>query len=340
MFCQTGVGVTPAANSARPTIYDVAREAGVSKSLVSLVLNDSPLVAPAKHAAVMAAIDKLGYRKSRAAANLASRRTKTVGLIIDDFQNPSFVDVLRGLRSALGPHGFHVAIREQQADDSSAVEGFLDSQVDALVIAAEPGRDLPDLGVPTVLEGTRLHDVDGADHVSSDQALGVRLLMQHLHSLGHIRIGHVTGLGGAAAERREAYTEFMASIGEAPRIAGEGNPTNEDGGYDGAVELLRGHPDVSAVFAANDAMALGVRAALREVGREVPADAALIGYDNSQFARSRFLDLTTVDNRGVDVGLACGEAILRRLSDPAAPPTSVTIPSRLVVRSSSASAPP
>lgn len=326
----------------RPTIYDVAREAGVSKSLVSLVLNDSDLVAEAKRAAVLEAIRKLGYRRSRAAASLAGQRTKTVGLVIDDFQNPWFVEVLRGLRTAMGPHGFHVAIREHHRVGGvlvNAIDGFLDTQVDALVIAAEPGRDLPELGIPTVLEGTRLHTVTGADHVSSDQVLGVRLLLQHLHSLGHQRIGHVTGVGGAAERRLQAYLDFMASVGQPPRFAGQLNDTNEDGGYAGTVELLRRHPEITAVFAANDTMALGARAALREVGREVPADAALIGYDNSQLARSRFLDLTTVDNRGFDVGVACGEAILRRLADPSTPPTSVVIPSRLVVRSSSAAVP-
>lgn len=334
--------MSPTPRPTRPTIYDVAREAGVSKSLVSLVLNDSDLVAAAKRTAVLEAIDKLGYRRSRAAANLASQRTQTVGLIIDDFQNPWFVEVLHGLRTALGAEGFHVAIREQYRVGGvlvNAIDGFLDNQVDALVIAAEPGHDFPALGIPSVVEGTRLHTVDGADHVASDQELGVHLLMQHLYSLGHMRIGHVTGQGGAAAKRRDAYMEFMASIGQEPCVAGQLNETNEDGGYAGAVELLRRHPEVTAVFAANDTMALGARAALREVGREVPADAALIGYDNSQLARSRFLDLTTVDNRGFDVGVACGEAILRRLADPSAPVQSVVIPSRLVVRSSSVSVP-
>ncbi|MHA6507897.1 LacI family DNA-binding transcriptional regulator [Tessaracoccus sp. Y1736] len=334
--------MSPRRRPSRPTIYDVAREAGVSKSLVSLVLNDSPLVAEAKRHAVQEAIAKLGYRRSQAASALAADRTRTVGLVIDDFQNPSFVELLRGLRAAVGPQGFHVAIREhyREGDDFvSAIDGFLDSQVDALVIAAEPGRDLPALGVPTVLEGTRLHRVDGADIVESDQRLGVQQLMGHLRSVGHRRIGHVTGAGGAAAVRLEAYLEAMAEVGEAPRFAGRSNETNEDGGYAGAVELVRRHPDVTAVFAANDTMALGARAALREAGREVPRDVALIGYDNSHLARSRFLDLTTVDSHAYDAGVACGEAILRRLAEPDLPPAAVVVPSTLVVRSSSVTVP-
>lgn len=334
--------VTNTPRPARPTIYDVAREAGVSKSLVSLVLNGSDLVSDAKRVAVLAAIARLGYRPSRAAANLAADRTHTVGLVIDDFQNPWFVELLQGVRTVMGPLGFHVAIREHYEVGHrfiNAIDGFLDTQVDALVIAAEPRHDFEDLGIPTVIEGTRLHTVKGADHVSSDIQLGVSLILRHLQSLGHRRIGHVTGLGGSALGRLEAYVHVMASIGEPPRYAGEGNQTNEEGGYVGTVELLRRHPEVTAVFAANDTMALGARAALREVGREVPQDVALVGYDNSLLARSRFLDLTTVDNRGLDVGMACGNALVRRLREPSAAPEEIVIPTRLVIRSSSISVP-
>lgn len=328
---------------ARPTIYDVAREAGVSKSLVSLVLNNADTVSAPKRAAVEAAIVKLGYRPSRAAANLAADRTSTIGLVIDDFQNPWFVEHLRGLRTAMGPRGFHVAIREHYRLGGTfvnAVEGFMNTQVDALVIAAEPGHDFDPLGVPVVIEGTRLNTVQGADHVRSDQVMGVRLILRHLQSLGHRRIGHVTGVGGSAAMRLQTYLEVMTSLGEPARYAGELNETNDEGGYAGAVELLRRHPEVTAIFAANDTMALGARAALREVGREVPHDVALVGYDNSLLARSRFLDLTTVDNRGFDVGVACGEILLRRLAgDLTTPAEDVVVPTRLVVRSSSAAAP-
>ena len=221
----------------------------------------------------------------------------------------------------------------------TAIDGFLDTQVDGLLIAAEPGRDFKPLGIPTVVEGRRQNGVAGADSVISDQELGVGLVMRHLQSLGHRRIGHVTGVGGSAGHRLDVYCRAMAAIDEPPRHAGERNPTNEEGGYAGTVELLRRYPEVTAVFAANDTMALGARAALREVGREVPSDVALVGYDNSLLARSRFLDLTTVDNRGFDVGVTCGEALLRRLAAPDAELQHIVIPSRLVVRSSSISVP-
>jgi len=289
---------------ARPTIYDVAREAGVSKSLVSLVLNQSPLVAEAKREAVQEAIRRLGYRRSQAASSLASSRTRTIGLVIDDFRNPWFVELLNGLRTTMGPHGFHVAVREHftlGGTVANAIDGFRDTQVDALVVAAEPGRDFEDPGIPVVLEGTRCNTIAGADLIYSDQPQGVRLLMDHLHSLGHERIGHVTGLGGSATIRRQAYARCMEAAGQAPWIVGFSHQTNEEGGYLGTAELLREHPEVTAVFTANDTMALGARAALQETGRRVPHDVSLVGFDNSQLAQSRFLSLTTVDNHAFDL---------------------------------------
>ena len=297
--------MTSPSSKPRPTIYDVAREAGVSKSLVSLVLNNSPLVAEAKREAVRDAIRKLGYRRSQAASSLASNRTRTIGLVIDDFRNPWFVELLNGLRTTMGPHGFHVAVREHftlGGATMNAIDGFRDTQVDALVVAAEPGRDFEDLGIPTVLEGTRCNTI----------------------------------AGGSADIRRRAYSELMESAGLEPLVNGSTNPTNEEGGYLGTAELLRTHPGLTAVFTANDTMALGARAALRETGYEVPGDVSLIGFDNSQLARSRFLDLTTVDNHAFDVGVACAEALLRRITDPGASPRHVTIPTSLVIRTSSA----
>lgn len=324
--------------SSRPTIYDVAQAAGVSKSLVSLVLNGSDLVSEPKRIAVQQAIEQLGYRRSRSAASLARHRTHTVGLIIDDFENPWFVPLLHGLREAMAPHGMHVAIREQHpvADHpSNAIEDFLESEVDGLVVAAEPGHDFGPLGIPTVVESTRLHTITGADLVSSDQLGGARLAIDHLVGLGHRQIGHVTGRGGPAATRRLGYLQAMQAHGLQPMMAGEANDTTDEAGYLGTAGLLRRHPHLSAIFTANDTMALGARAALREAGRSVPGDVALVGYDNSPAARSRFLDLTTIDPRNHEVGIRAGEALLRRMDKPDAPLEHLHVPAELIIRSSS-----
>ncbi|MGO4958075.1 LacI family DNA-binding transcriptional regulator [Luteococcus sp. Sow4_B9] len=322
---------------ARPTIYDVAQEAGVSKSLVSLVLNGSDLVSETKRLAVQEAIERLGYRRSRTASNLARHRSHTIGLVVDNFENPWFAPMLHGLREALAPHGLHVAIREQHISPNhpTAIDEFLESGVDALVVAAEPGHDFADPGVPTVVESTRLHGITGADLVGSDQLTGANLAVEHLANLGHQHIGHISGEGGAAATRRAGFEQAMWARGLEPLVAGRDQDTTEEGGYLGTVELLRRHPQITAVFAANDMMALGARAALREDGRSTPRDCALMGYDNSPVARSRLLDLTTIEPCTHEVGLRAAEALLRRMTEPSAPTLNVQITPRLVVRSSS-----
>ncbi|MFZ1282616.1 MAG: LacI family DNA-binding transcriptional regulator [Propionicimonas sp.] len=323
----------------RPTIYDVARVAGVSKSLVSLVLQGSQQVSSERRRAVVEAIEQLGYRPSRAAATLAGSRSRSVGVVIDDYSNLWFVGLLKGLRTVLDPLGYTVLVSDRhQAGPlrQDAVNSFLASQVDGVVIAAELGVEGEALPVPAVVAGTRLHSVAGADRIATDNALGVRLAVTHLVELGHRRIGHVTGVGGSARGRRNAYLAMMRELNEPARMAGLGELTNEAGGYRGAVKLLERYPEITALLAANDTMALGALAALREAGRSVPHDVSLVGYDNSPLAKARFLALTTVDVHNARVGRACAQALLRRMRDPEASPQVLTLPPTLVVRSSSA----
>src|SRR6476619_475995 len=132
----------------RPTIYDVAERAGVSKSLVSLVLQGNPGVSAARRAAVVAAIKELGYRPNRAATELASHRTKSIEVVIDDYRNLSFVGLLTGIRSALAGHGYHLAVTETQLNAHLSKErqaSILSTNLDGLIIAAEPTDQLLDM---------------------------------------------------------------------------------------------------------------------------------------------------------------------------------------------------
>ena len=143
----------------RPTIYDVAARAGVSKSLVSLVLQDSPKVREESRAAVRKAIEELGYRPNRAAANLAARRTRSVGVLIDDYTNLWFVDLVRGLHAALGSAGYRLAVVDAatagQAEDP--IESMLSMRVDGLVLGMDPPRSLlhADGDIPGSASGLR-----------------------------------------------------------------------------------------------------------------------------------------------------------------------------------------
>src|SRR3954453_12069142 len=141
----------------RPTIYDVAQRAGVSKSLVSLVLQNAPQVSPKRRAAVLDAIAELGYRPSNAASSLAGNRTRSIGVAIDDFENLWFVDLLRGMRQVLDESGFNVSVADRHLNahlERDPVDAFLSMQVEGIVLAMETGGSVPDFGgVPVVVAG-------------------------------------------------------------------------------------------------------------------------------------------------------------------------------------------
>lgn len=320
----------------RPTIYDVAREAGVSKSLVSLVLGGSPRVSQVSRAAVERAIRDLGYRPSQAASALASRRSGVIGVLIDDYANPWYLELLHGLSAALVPEGHHLTVvdAETAGSDQAALEGLWSLRAEGVVLAMEvairsgvPGRP------PLVVAGTRERMPDDLDAVSNDDMLGGRLAARHLLELGHRVIGHLPGRGGAARARERGFVEEARERGAIVHVEAEARdePATERTGYASAQRLLDSHPEVSALFAANDVMGLGALGAARDAGRDVPSDLSVVGYDNTAIARSRLVDLTTIDDDGAGVGREAAALLIARMSGTAGSITSRTLAPRLVV---------
>lgn len=324
----------------RPTIYDVAKLAGVSPSLVSLVLQNPGKVSDKRRQAVLAAIADLGYRPSRAATTLASSRTKSIGLVIDDYRNLWFVDLLRGLETVLAEHGYQVTLADSRPGENrtkEAVEGLLAMHVDGLVIAAEPGAmGLRGTDVPTVVAGWRNGVPDEADLITNDDDAGGAMAAEHLLQLGHTRIGHLSGSGGAAAHRKAGFQGLLRQSRVEPVIVGEAGDTAEEDGYASACWLLDHHPETTAIFAANDTMALGAFGAIKARGLAVPANVSVIGYDNSALAKSRFLELTSVDNRSDVVGADVARALLDRIRGGAPETLRRLIEPVLVVRGTTA----
>jgi DNA-binding LacI/PurR family transcriptional regulator len=323
-----------------PTIIDVATLAGVSKSLVSMVMRDDPGVSDTRRAAVLAAAAELGYRPNRAAAILAGTRTRTIGVVVDDFRNPWYVPMLDGIREALTPHGLRLTLADTRANahlGSSPFDDLLSLRVDGVVLAAE---GFPDLTVPAdtpvVVAGVRADLPGGLDVVASDEAAGARLAADHLVGLGHRRFAHVTGSGGPAAVRREATVARMVASGIEPLVYGDG-PTSEQTGYRSTATALRDHPDLTAVFAANDVMAMGAIAAVHEAGLRVPQDVSVVGNDETPLAASPLLRLTTVDPHNDEVGRLAADRLVELIGAAARPePTRVLVPPSLVVRSTTA----
>ncbi|MFJ5958396.1 LacI family DNA-binding transcriptional regulator [Paenarthrobacter sp. NPDC092416] len=327
------------AQSRRPTLYDVATHAGVSPSLVSLFLKDPERVSAKRRDAVHNAISELGYRPSRAATTLASSRTKSIGLVIDDYRNLWFVDLLRGMESVLSDLGYQVMLADSRPGENrikEATDGLLAMHVDALVIAAEPSESmLARTWVPTVVAGWRKGVPAGADLITNDDDGGGSMAANHLLGLGHTRIGHLSGSDGASAHRRAGFRRAVASAG-VELLIGESEGTSEEDGYGAACWLLDHHPGTTAIFAANDTMALGAFAAIKARGLSVPSDISVIGYDNSPLAKSRYLDLTSVDNRSDIVGVDAAHRLLARIEDPTLEPERKLIEPTLVLRSTTA----
>ncbi|KUL43891.1 LacI family transcriptional regulator [Streptomyces sp. NRRL F-4489] len=332
-----------------PTIRAVAERAGVSKSLVSLVLQGSPRVSDAKRQAVQEAIDALGYRPNAAARSLVARRTHTVGVLLNDMRNPWFVDVLDGLNSLLHAHGLRMLMADGRLDRLAGQEfarTFLELRVDGLVVVGT----LPDTAglaetaarLPTVIAGNHGPRLPRVDIVANDDERGARLATEHLLGLGHRRIAHIAGPGPVGELRRRGFEAATRAHGRAADAVVEPGDGTEEGGYRAAVRLLgpaRGAGRPTAVLAFNDLSGIGVLSAAGELGLDVPGDLSLVGYDNTYLARIRHLWLDSVNNASHEVGRRAARCLLDRMAHPGAPAVHRLVAPELAVRGSSAGPP-
>ncbi|KUL74178.1 MULTISPECIES: LacI family DNA-binding transcriptional regulator [unclassified Streptomyces] len=305
----------------QPTIRDVADHAGVSKSLVSLVLRGSEQVRPEKREAVLRAVRELGYRPNAAARSLSEQRTRTVGVLLNDLRNPWFVDLLDGLNSLLHDNGLHMLLADARLNRRTGQDPagpLLDLRVDGLVVVGT----LPDPAalaeaaerLPVVVAGAREPAPAGVDVVANDDERGARLVTEHLIGLGHRRVAHIAGYGAVGELRRRSFEAVMREHGLADEAVVESGDMTEEGGYRATVRLLTGARRPTAVFAVNDICAIGALSAAEESGLRVPRDLSVVGYDNTSIARLRHVWLTTVDNAGYEVGRRAARCLLDRFA--------------------------
>ena len=334
-----------------PTIRDVAERAGVSKSLVSLVLRGSDQVRPEKRRAVLAAVEELGYRPNAAARSLSERRTlphsrlrssggtPMVGVLLNDMRNPWFVELLDGLNSRLHDAGLRMLLADGHLNrrlGEDLTRTFTDLRVDGLIAVGTlpPSEALRQAAarVPTVVAGAREPELPAVDIVANDDEHGARLATEHLIGLGHRRIAHIAGQGVVGALRRRSFETVMREHGlEDSAIVEQGDLT-EEGGYRAAVRLLSARQRPTALFAFNDIACVGALSAAEELGLRVPRDLSLVGYDNTYLSRLRHLWLTTVDNGSHDVGRRAAGRLLDRIADPGRPAELVLTTPALEVR--------
>jgi DNA-binding LacI/PurR family transcriptional regulator len=293
----------------RPTLDEVAARAGVGRGTVSRVVNGSAQVSPQAREAVQRAIDELGYVPNRAARALVTRRTDSVALVVSEseervFGEPFFAGIVRGISAelALTPLQLWLAMAQSRAEFMRVEHHLTTQHVDGVMLLSLHGADpLPSLlgerGLPTVLGGKVVTEVDPdwpVRLVDVDNPGGARAAVEFLKKSGRQRIGHVAGPQDMAVGlgRLAGYRAALAGTGKPPLI-GYGD-FSEISGVAATRSLLEREPRMDALFVASDLMALGAMRALRQAGRMVPDDVAVVGFDDAVFAAQVDPPLTTV----------------------------------------------
>jgi DNA-binding LacI/PurR family transcriptional regulator len=330
----------------RPTIHDVARHAGVSKSLVSLVLQDSPKVSEASRQSVLDAVAALSYQPNGLARGLVGRRSGIIGVVASDLHNPFFVDLLDGVLESADEAGLRTLLgtgRRQPERERELFESLVGLPVDGVLLLS-PMIDVAALErlsrrTPMVVTGRSDITVSSIATVADDDVAGAVLAVEHLTVLGHRRIAHITG-GDApgAPERVRGFRHAMtvAGLKQSMRIV-PGEFTDE-GGYQAMRRLLAEGTRPSAVFAANDYAALGALNAIEEAGLNVPEDISLMGYDNSSVAALRHISLTSVDQPRVEMGRLAVQVLNERMGGAVQSADHIVLAPKLVVRATTAPA--
>jgi len=332
-----------------PTIRDVASQAGVSVATVSRALNGQGRVSEDTRERVRGVASRLGYRPDELARHLVTRTTTTVAMVVPDITNPFFPELVDGVHRACQERG-HALLFLQSSGDRVAAEDVIEQLGGrrlagvVLVGGALPLDTVTHTLAPTpvvvVDRATRPHDA-AAVVVRADHYAGARAAGEHLLTLGHRRIVHITGPAGLvvtharASGLRDALTRADAEL-TADRVA-EGD-FGEASGYYAMRRLLAIHPDLTAVYSANDLMAIGAVRALDDAGRQVPGDVSVVGNDDIHLARYVRPALTTVRQPVA----AVGRRAVARLLDPdpfanpeaGPPPGDTVLPVELVVRDS------
>src|SRR6266851_1671338 len=332
------------------TIVDVARMAGVSTATVSHTFSANRPVSQETRERVRAVAARAGYRPNHVAASMVTGRTRTIGMVVPDIGNPFFSELVRGAEAVAMAAGYMTIVCSSQLDgalEDRCVEVLADKRVDALLYLPGTTRPHKRLSDPA-LARTPLVIIDediaglppGASVVTSDNEVGGALAAGHLCDLGHREIGVIDGPEGlpTAEARLRGFATVLCSRGIplSPGRVVRASYYTRDAGLVMGRELLTSHPEVTAVYCANDLIALGVVTAAGECGRRVGRDLSLAGFDDIFVSQLVDPALTTVRQPIARLGTEAARIALQALEGRRGKPRRLVLPVELVVRGSTA----
>ncbi len=327
-------------------IRDVAKKAGVAPITVSRCINDSGYCSPETRVRIEAAISELGFVPNRLASGLRSKRTNTIALIVTDITNPFFTTIARAVEDTAGEAGYTVIFSNTDEDplkEKKYIQMLLEQRVGGIILV--PAQSTPDSAAfikqhetPIVVLDRRIDNFE-ADIVRCDSEVGAFQLMNMLISLGHRDIAIISGPKGVSTsdDRVEGCRRAISEANEKNlnvRIV-NGSFTQQSG-YDMTIQVMAKNPRPSAIFAANNFIAIGALKALQSVNIRVPEDVAIVAFDDLPPALITFPFLTVAAQPAYEMGKKAAEILLSRLSsENAGTYQEIVLPAEIIIRQSS-----
>ena len=332
----------------QPTIEQVATAAGVSRATVSRVINGSPKVSDSARSAVSHAVEQLGYVPNRAARSLVTRRTDSIALVVEEpesrlFADPFFARTVRGMSGVLAERDLQlVLLMAQSTSERARVQRYLTGgHIDGVLVLSHHGNyELPISlkrdGIPVVLGGRPTSRI-AISYVDADNTGGAHEAVAHLIERGRQRVATISGPNdmGAGVDRLRGYRAALEEAGmEYDEGLVEPGDFSRESGERAMEALIERRPDLDAVFAASDLMAAGALRMLKERGRSIPGNVALVGFDDSVTARTTDPQLTTVRQPVEHFGREMAHMLLRQIETPDAGVQKLVLGTDLVMRGS------
>jgi LacI family transcriptional regulator len=339
-----------AAKSGPMTLKRLAKALGVHASTVSRALDPrrQNLVAAPVAERVRAAADKAGFRPDPVAASLRTRRSRLIGVLVPDIANPVFSPIIGGIARILAQAGYAAVVADagtEPARQADLAERLIARRVDGLILATASRKDplvetCRARGLP-VVQVNRASDDARVPAIVGDDSAGMDLAVRHLAQLGHTRIGHIAGPPAISTGflRRCGFEAAMKALGLASDAIETAPAYSRESGRDAATRLLAHRPDLTAIAASNDLLALGAYKALAEAGKACPRDISIVGHNDMPLVDLVDPALTTIHIDHRAMGERAAQALLDALDGARAQPAPVLLAPALVVRASTARAP-